>query len=118
MKQQEDDQQWEQRSQQVAKSMQEWRLAHPQATLADIEEAVDQQMNELRARMIEDLAQANQADQGTGRSKPVACPECGKRMQVRGKRERRLQTQGGQEVTLIREYQSCPHCGYSFFPPR
>jgi hypothetical protein len=39
-------------------------------------------------------------------------------MQARGKRQRRLQTQGGQTVSLTRQYQSCPHCGYSFFPPR
>lgn len=117
MNQEGNDQQWQQRSQQVAQAMQEWRRTHPQATLAEIEWAVDEQMNRLRARMIEELAQTHSPEQAAGQKQPVTCPQCGKRMQARGKRQRRLQTQGGQEVTLSRDYQSCPHCGYSFFPP-
>jgi hypothetical protein len=39
-------------------------------------------------------------------------------MQARGKHRRRLQTQGSQQVTVTRQYLSCPGCGYSFFPPR
>jgi predicted RNA-binding Zn-ribbon protein involved in translation (DUF1610 family) len=75
-------------------------------------------MNQLRATMIEDLAHAHSPEREASRKQPVSCPQCGTRMQTRGKRERHLQTQGGQEVTLTREYHSCPHCGYSFFPPR
>ena len=33
-------------------------------------------------------------------------------MHARGKRQRSLQTQGGQSLTLTRQYHSCPSCGY------
>ncbi len=112
------EQQWQQQSQQVARAMREWRQAHPKATLAQIEAAVDEQMNQLRARMIEDVAQSRPLEQVGAEQMASTCPQCGGRMQARGKHQRRLQTQGGQRVTLTRQYQSCPLCGYSFFPPR
>ncbi len=39
----------------------QWRAAHPHATLAEIEHTVDEQMNRLRARMIEHAAQVSAA---------------------------------------------------------
>src|SRR5947208_1907269 len=36
--------------------MTQWRKEHPQATWAEIEAAVDEQINQLRAQVIEDLA--------------------------------------------------------------
>lgn len=110
-------QQWQQKSQQAARAMREWRQTHPRATLAEIESAVDEQMNQLRASMIEEVAQASPLEQTAKGQRESQCPQCGQRMQARGKHQRRLQTQGGQAVTLIRQYQSCPFCGYSFFPP-
>lgn len=112
------EQQWQHQSQQVARAMREWRQAHPKATLAEIEAEVDEQMNQLRARMIEDVAQASPLEQVAKGQMASTCPQCGGRMQARGKHQRRLQTQGGQKVTLTRQYQSCPLCGDSFFPPR
>ncbi len=108
------EQQWQQKSQQAARAIAQWRQAHPKATLAEIEATVDEQMNQMRAKMIEEVAQASSCEQADIRS----CPQCGERMQARGKHKRTLQTQGGQMVTLTRQYQSCPLCGYSFFPPR
>ncbi len=110
-------QQWQHKSQQTARAMREWRETHPRATLAEIESAVDEQMNQLRASMIEEVAQASPCEQAAKGQRENQCPECGQRMQARGKHQRRLQTQGGQMVTLTRQYQSCPFCGYSFFPP-
>jgi NADH pyrophosphatase NudC (nudix superfamily) len=107
-------QQWQQSSQAIAS----WRAAHPKATLAEIEAAVDEQVNRLRARMIEEVAQASPLEQAESEQGARTCPQCGERMQARGKHRRRLQTQGGQQVTLTRQYLSCPGCGYSFFPPR
>ena len=109
---------WQQKSEQVAQVMRAWRQAHPTATLAEIEAAVDEQMNQLRVRMIEEVAQASPLEQGASDQETRRCPQCGERMQVRGRHQRRLQTQGEQTVTLTRQYQSCPSCGYSFFPPR
>lgn len=111
-------QQWQQRSQRAAEAMREWRQTHPSATLAEIEAAVDEQMNQLRASLIEQVAQASPLEQAAADQARRRCPHCAERMQARGKRQRRLQTQGGQTVSLTRQYQSCPHCGYSFFPPR
>lgn len=109
------EQQWQHKSQQAARAIAQWRQAHPKATLAEIEAAVDEQMNQMRATMIEEVAQASPCEQA---AKENPCPQCGERMQARGKRLRKLQTHGGQTVSFTRQYQSCPFCGYSFFPPR
>jgi uncharacterized protein with PIN domain len=111
-------QQWNQQSQEASHAIAQWRQVHPKATLAEIEKAVDEQMNHMRARMIEEVAQASASTQGGQEEGTQRCPHCGERIYARGKRQRRLQTQGGQQVTLTRQYQSCPSCGYSFFPPR
>lgn len=111
-------QQWQQSSQQASQVIARWRTSHPQATLAEIETAVDEQMNRLRAQMIEEVAQASPLEQAPARQQVRKCPQCGARMQARGKHQRCLQTQGGQQVRLTRQYLSCPACGYSFFPPR
>ena len=111
-------QQWQQSSQQASEAIAQWRQAHPEATLAQIEAAVDEQMNRLRAHMIEEVAQASPLEQAESEQGARTCPQCGARMQARGKHRRRLQTQGAQQVTLTRQYLSCPDCGYSFFPPR
>lgn len=107
---------WQYKSQEVSHAIAAWRAAHPTATLAEIEAAVDMQVNQLRARMIEAVALASPLEQAA--TSALTCPACGKSLQRRGKRSRRLQTQGDQSITLERSYQSCPHCGYSFFPPR
>jgi rubrerythrin len=118
MNREEMEQQWQHKSQQAAKAMREWRQAHRRATLAEIEAAVDEQMNQLRAKMIEEVAQASPLEHVARGQMASTCPQCGERLQARGKHPRRLQTQGGQQVTLTRQYPSCPSCGYSFFPPR
>ncbi len=111
-------QQWQQSSQQASHALAQWRAAHPEATLAEIEAAVDEQINRLRARTIEEVAQASPLEHEGAGQQARRCPHCGERMQARGKHSRRLQTQGGQQVQLTRQYLSCPACGYSFFPPR
>jgi hypothetical protein len=118
MNEEEMSQQWQQSSQQASQVIASWRAAHPEATLAEIEAAVDEQMNRLRAYMIEEVAQASPLEQADAEQQARKCPQCGERMQARGKHRRRLQTQGGHQVTLMRQYLSCPACGYSFFPPR
>jgi NADH pyrophosphatase NudC (nudix superfamily) len=107
----------EEHSQAVVQAMRTWRTAHPQATLAEIERAVDEQVSQLRASLIEEMAQASPLERAEAGQVGRTCPQCGERLQARGKRTRRLQTQGGQQVSLTRQYQSCPACGYSFFPP-
>lgn len=112
------EQQWQQQSQEAARTVSRWRQAHPKATMAEIEAAVDEQMTQLRARLIEEAVEVKESPKASQGERPRQCPHCGERMQGRGKHQRHLQTQGGQRVTLTREYFTCPSCGYGFFPPR
>ncbi|GCF12033.1 hypothetical protein KDI_55970 [Dictyobacter arantiisoli] len=107
---------WQQKSQEAFQTIAQWRQGHPKATMAEIETAIDQQLDQVRARIIEEVAQAEMHPEAE--PEPTRCPQCGERMHRRGTRSRRLQTRGRQDVTLTRPYLDCPACGYSFFPPR
>lgn len=107
---------WEEQGEEVFAAVAQWRAAHPKATLAEIEQAVDEQMNRLRARMIEQSAQASTAA-GSEASQGLVCEQCGQPLQARGRAKRRWQTQGGQQVEVERSYVTCPQCGGGFFPP-
>jgi len=39
--------------------MKEWRVQHPRATLSEMEVALDESLNRMRARMLEDMALAS-----------------------------------------------------------
>ena len=99
--------------------MNQWRAAHPKATLREIEEAVDAQMNQLRAQLIQELVHMGE---GGGWSEGPAeararCERCGTALVARGKQTRYLQTTGGEAVKLERRYGTCPECGQGIFPP-
>lgn len=113
------DHDWRALSDEVLSGMKEWRLAHPRATLREIEAALDERLIRLRARLLADAALASTAAEwktGTGEPVPV-CPTCGTPLQARGAHGRDLQTQGGQTVSLSRDYGVCPTCGGGLFPP-
>lgn len=107
---------WKAQGEEIFAAVAQWRAAHPQATLAEIEQAVDEQMNRLRARIIEQAAQASAAAQSEA-SQALMCDQCGQALQARGRAKRCWQTQGGQTVELDRTYMSCPQGGSGFFPP-
>jgi YgiT-type zinc finger domain-containing protein len=114
------DREWAKLSAEVIAGMKEWRLQHPKATFREIEAALDQRLNQLRARMLQDSAEASAAaqwDEAPEEERPK-CPECGSVLHVRGQKERHMQTQGGAEIILKRSYGVCPTCGAAFFPPR
>lgn len=104
---------WEEQYQQVISEVAEWRRAHPRATFTEIERALDERLNRLRARMITDTIKVGQEEV----EEQAHCPTCGQPAQKRGKKKRRLQTQGGENVTLEREHATCKQCGQAFFPP-
>ena len=54
-------QRWAGDAESVWTGMADWRAAHPKATLSEIETALDEQLNRLRARMLADLALASTA---------------------------------------------------------
>jgi len=99
--------------------MTQWRKEHPKATWQEIETAVDERINQLRAQLIEDLVQMGESE--GWEQKPEAerprCATCGKALAVGGEHTRFIQTQGGEAVKLTRTYGTCPECGVGFFPP-
>jgi predicted RNA-binding Zn-ribbon protein involved in translation (DUF1610 family) len=114
------DQQWRQLSEEVMTGIKEWRLQHPRATLSELEAAVDERLAGLRAKMLADAALASAAadwESANEAERPV-CPQCGQALLPRGEHARHLQTSGGQNLTLAREYGVCPVCQAGLFPPR
>jgi YgiT-type zinc finger domain-containing protein len=107
---------WQQLSEEVLTGLRDWRAAHPRATFAEIEAVVDERLNGMRARMLEDLALASAAAEEAG-GLPGPCPECGQPLQRRGTQTRTLTVQGDQPVHLRRPYAVCPACGTGLFPP-
>jgi YgiT-type zinc finger domain-containing protein len=97
---------------------QEWRIEHPRATLSEIEKALDERLAKMRVRMLGDAALASAAAEMTSgeEREPTLCPECGGRMEARGKQERLLTSQHNHTLRLERSYAVCPHCGAGFFP--
>ena len=100
----------------VLSGFREWRLAHPTATLAEIEAALDARWAVARARLLADAAQASAAAE-LGGGAAVRCPQCGERMAVRGRETRTLTTTHEQPVPLRRQYAVCAACGEALFPP-
>ena len=48
--------QWQQEAELVMSGIMEWRIQHPRASLQEIEQALDERLAKLRARMVQDLA--------------------------------------------------------------
>jgi hypothetical protein len=89
------------------------------ATWVEIEAAVDEQINRVRAQLLQDVVQMGEREdwsQKTEAERPT-CATCGKPLWERGKHTRYLQTTGGEAVKLTRTYGACPGCGVGFFPP-
>ena len=111
---------WRELSEEVLSGMKEWRIAHPEATFREIEEAVHARVSRLEAQMLQDSALMDvRADWGQAptENRPK-CPKCGTPLLARGKRQRELQSRGGQSIQLKRTYGTCPSCGMGLFPPR
>ncbi len=87
-----------------------WRAAHPAATLAEIEGAVDHHLSAQRAVLITELATAPTADR-------PACPQCGTRMVQNGSRTVTVTTAHEGRVPLTGAQYVCPACGAGLFPP-
>ena len=110
---------WSEDAASVWTGMADWRAAHPKATFSEIEAALDARLNQVRARVLADLALASTAAdlQAASAAERPRCEACGVVLQARGQSERAVVTQGGAEVRLRRSYATCPRCGDGTFPP-
>jgi YgiT-type zinc finger domain-containing protein len=105
---------WQELTAAVEAELEAWHAAQPAATLAEIEEAVEQQVSRLRAQLVQERLDAAAATDG---ERP-ACPACGGRLQARGRRRRTLTVRGGHAVHVERPYYTCAQCERGLFPPR
>lgn len=109
---------WRELQEKVNAAIDEWRKEHPEATLTEIEEAVDSQLAGVRTQMVEDLAQRGR----TARIREMAaeerpeCPRCGRRAAANGRGMRKLKTFHGEVIELERDQAYCIHCEMTFFP--
>ena len=94
-----------------ATALAHWRAAHPQATLAEIEHAVDEQLSAYRAALITQAATAPVPDASP------RCAACGTGLIRAGTRSRHLRTAHGGELTFTEPAWRCPACGAGLFPP-
>ena len=113
------DAQWQELAEEVTSGMKEWRVQHPRATFREIEQALDERLAKLRARMLQDAALASAAAdiKAAQADERAVCPECEAPLEGRGTAVRELTTQHNQTVRLTRSYGVCPQCGAGLFPP-
>ncbi len=118
---------WQREIDEVMTGMKEWRLQHPKASLREIEQALDEKLSGVRARMLEDIALSSRAAKLADGEQPSAsadaserprCPKCGGPLESRGEQTRTLVTNHNQEIRLTRSYGYCPACEAGLFPPR
>ncbi|TAK28865.1 MAG: hypothetical protein EPO21_21780 [Chloroflexota bacterium] len=110
---------WQRLSDEVMTGIKEWRVQHPKATLREIEDALDERLARMRARMVQDLALTSAAAEfstAVPEERPH-CPQCGCTLEARGTDTRSLTTTYNQQITLTRGYAHCPICGSGLFPP-
>ena len=113
------EQRWRELSEEVLSGMKEWRVAHPKATLREIEEAASERISRLEAQLVQGTALAS--SQRTWSQLPEEeqprCQVCELLLRERGEHTRTLQGKGGKEIRLQRQYGTCPLCGAGLFPP-
>lgn len=96
---------------QAQRELDAWHATHPDATLYDMEKAVEQQIAGLRTALL-----TAQTDGRYVEERP-ACPHCGTTMVRRTRRRKRVVLKGDQTLDLDRSYVVCPSCGEGLFPP-
>ena len=115
------DQGWSAAMADIASGLKEWRLAHPHATMEEMERESARRLAQLQAQLLQDMALASAAADvpaAKARGEEVPrCPTCGGPLRARGKHRRRLTGAHDQTVELERTYLECPVCGTGFFPP-
>src|SRR5947209_11878821 len=83
-------------------ALEAWHGIHPDATFAEIEQAVEQELEQVRIRLLEERTGTR-----VGEAHP-ACRHCGSTMRPRSRRRRTIVLRGDQQLDLEREYLVCP----------
>jgi hypothetical protein len=70
--------------------MTQWRKEHPQATWQEIEAAVDERINQLRAQLIQDIVHLGQSEDWSEipQAERPKCTTCDQPLLVRGEQSR------------------------------
>ncbi len=89
----------------------EWAKAHPESTLWELEERVQEWKTRIGAELLESAL----AVQGTGSQFEGRCA-CGGEWVFQGYRVRQVMTSQGM-IRVKRAYYTCERCGQGFFPP-
>ncbi len=88
----------------------DWRAQHPRASFREIETALDERLDLMRAHLLSEAALASDRVDGSAlpeEERPI-CPECKVPLKRGSVHQRRLWTQGWQEVVLERSQGTCP----------
>jgi hypothetical protein len=110
---------WTNLFQQASEQVSHWRQQNPQANFTEIENTVDEQLAQVRAAMIQELALESELTdfkQLPDKERPQ-CPSCGRPLASNGRQKRTLVTTHEQEMVLERSKGYCRHCRVSYFPP-
>jgi hypothetical protein len=78
---------------------------------------IEDEVLRLRQQFAEKLAAAAVEQQPASAPLTVACPQCGRAMHQKKKRQRRRVTSRVGGVALSRAYYYCDHCRVGLFPP-
>ncbi len=96
---------------QVQRALASWHSTHPRATLAEIEAAVEDELDHLRARLVKERTASAFVDEHS------LCQHCGSGMVLRAITTRTVFLRGDEPLELERKYVVCPTCGAGFSPP-
>jgi len=108
---------WDGMSVEMNAEILEWREQHPRATIREIEAEIDRRLDKLRAKILSDTANMSASAEWIEGPEGPLCPHCGVKLAGKGKKRRKLQVRGENEVELERKYGVCPECGQGIFPP-
>lgn len=103
----------EEQSDELARKMNQWQEANPNATLTEMEEAVESELAKVRKRLVEEMVRKKEA----ATQEMPDCPQCGERMAKNGRRKRKMKGKEGQTIELDRQQWRCLSCGATLFPP-
>jgi ribosomal protein S27AE len=96
---------------QAQRDLAAWHAIHPRATFAELEVAVEEQIEGLRAHLLD-----ARTETGFREERPL-CPKCGSSMVPRTQSRRQVILRGDHTLDLERNYVVCPSCGEGLSPP-